>query len=105
MSARARPVAAMVAAILVAGGGAGCSSSASYPYPLDVVWRLAMAQAVAWKPESIDEDAHQVTSTKSNLAGAEIVRELKVRTDRTPRVPPSSHPARAAPGRLPVPTM
>ena len=83
MTRRARWLA--LACLLQAGLLAGCTeSSASYPYDKDTVWNAAIAEAAVWGPTLIDEDDLLIRSEKTNLAGTEILYELKVRTDYNP---------------------
>ena len=83
MMARARWLAP--AWLLLAGLSAGCTeSTASYPYDKDAVWNAVIAEAAVWGPTLIDEDHLLIRSEKTNLAGTEILYELKVRTDYNP---------------------
>ena len=85
MSGTARLVLAAAGAGLLAGLAGGCThSSAAFPLDRQAVWRVAMAQAVTWRPDVIDEDKLLVRATKTGLNENKLTYELKVRTDLNP---------------------
>jgi hypothetical protein len=63
---------------------AGCSSSASFRYDRETVWRAAVGEAVIWRPTLIDDQKYVVESVKSDLAGSEQSYRLEVRRNPNP---------------------
>jgi len=82
--ARTAPLLAALAALPLL---AGCRyTSQTYHFDKAKVWSAAAGQAVAWHPDSIDEDDLSVESVKTDLAGNEIRYRLEVATDLNPFV-------------------
>ncbi len=85
MTGPTRIILAVVAASAGAGVLGGCTySSAAFPYDQQVVWQVAMSQAVVWHPDLIDDDARLVRATKIGLGDQKLTYEMKVRTDLNP---------------------
>jgi len=89
MNATVRFVFVVVAAGVVASVAGGCSdpffsTTASFRADRQTVWDVAMAQAVVWHPELIDDKNRVVRATKTGLDDSERTYELKVRTDLNP---------------------
>lgn len=77
----------LLAALAALSGLAGCRySSQAYHFDKAKVWSAAAGQAVAWHPDSIDEDDLSVESVKTDLSGNEIRYRLEVATDLNPFV-------------------
>ena len=84
MSARRAIVAALV---LLALAGAGCqATSATYPFPKDMVWKAAAGEALVWRPDRIDNEAYTITGSKTDLSGLRHDYRLTVRDDLNPFV-------------------
>ena len=69
----------------LAAASAGCiHRSASFPYTREHVWQAALAEAMVWRPNRIDETRFVISSTKADLAGGEVAYELKLTRDPNP---------------------
>jgi len=63
----------------------GCRySNQAYRFDKTKVWSAAAGQAVAWHPDSINEQDQTVESVKTDLTGNEIRYRLEVATDLNP---------------------
>ncbi len=61
---------------------AGCQgSSSSYPFDRDTVWRVAVGEAIVWRPNLIDGNKYFIESIKTDLAGTEQRYRLEVVRD------------------------
>ena len=72
-----------VAAASLAAAMAGCGgTSANFSYDRESVWRVAVGEAVVWRPDLIDDQKYIIESTKKHPEGVEYHYELKVTQNR-----------------------
>ena len=61
---------------------AGCyPSSQAFPYDQQTVWRVAVGEAIMWRPERIDDKQQTIIATKIDLTGNELQYQAEVKTD------------------------
>jgi hypothetical protein len=58
-----------VLAVAFAAGGCSAGSSRTFEHDRPTVFRAAVAEAVAWRPTSIDEEEHRIAVERSDLSG------------------------------------
>ncbi|HET6428063.1 MAG TPA: hypothetical protein VFJ30_06630 [Phycisphaerae bacterium] len=84
MNGPARLLLAAAGAALAATAGGCIHTTAAFHADRQAVWRVAMGQAVVWRPDVIDERALEVRATKTGAKDSEFTYQLKVRTDLNP---------------------
>lgn len=67
----------------LAAGGVGCAlpTSASYPLPRNVVWRVATAEAFSWVPERIDEAKGVIYVNQYDRSGRRFEISIQVKDE------------------------
>lgn len=70
-------IAALAAGALAA---SGCSSHTTrvYSYEMPVVWQACLRETVIWRPDRLNENDLEISSTRMLLGGGELRYELKV---------------------------
>jgi len=83
MTIRRWTIIAALATAALAAGGCGSHSTRVFSYEVPVVWQTCLRETVIWRPDRINEDDLEISSTRMLLGGGALRYELKV----TPEVP------------------